>query len=144
MKAVIPSPILRWALVVDAAASASIAALQLAAPDLLVRLLALPRPLLVETALFLVAYVTLLLVLAGSRRVWAALVAAVVAGNVAWAALSLLLPVAGFIAPNGWGLAYVVGQALAVLAFAAVQSVGLRRSLPTAPVTAATERHGLG
>jgi hypothetical protein len=104
----------------------------LAAPDLLVRLLDVPRALLVETGAFLVAYVALLLLLARSRRLWTLLVGAVVAGNAAWALASLLLPVSSLVAPNAWGVAYIVVQALAVAGFAAAQFVGLGQSLPAA------------
>ena len=142
MRTVIPSTLLKWSLLVDAAASASMAALHLAAPDLLVRLLALPRGLLVETGMFLVAYVALLLLLARSGRVWMMLAVAVVAGNAAWAIASLLLPASGLVAANGWGVAYIVLQALAVAAFAAMQLVGLRRSLPTFPPAQVTAHHG--
>jgi hypothetical protein len=132
MRTVIPSPLVKWSLVVDAVASGSIAALHLAAPDLLVRLLDLPRALLVETGAFLVAYVALLLLLARSRRLWTLLVGAVVAGNAAWAVASLLLPISGLVAANAWGVAYIVVQALAVAGFAAAQYVGLKQSLPAA------------
>jgi hypothetical protein len=49
------------------------------------RLLALPAVLLLESGVFLVAYVGLLLLIATRRRVWSWLVWAVIAGNVAWA-----------------------------------------------------------
>lgn len=130
MRTVIPSPLLKWALIVDAAASGAIAALHLAAPDLLVRLLALPRALVVETGIFLVAYVALLVALARSHRLWTPLVAVVVVGNAAWALASLLLPFSGLVSPNGLGVAYIVVQALAVAAFAVAQVAGWRRSTP--------------
>ncbi len=138
MRTVIPSPLLKWSLVVDAAASASMAVLHLAAPDLLVRLLALPRSLLVETGMFLLAYVALLLLLARSGRVWATVVIAVVAGNAAWAIASLLLPTSGLVAANAWGVVYIVMQAIAVAAFAVVQFVGLRQSPASDPLSPAT------
>lgn len=50
----------------------------------------------------------------------------IVAGNVAWAAASVILPASGVIAPTGLGLAFVLLQAMAVAAIAAVEARGLR------------------
>jgi hypothetical protein len=56
------------------------------------------------------------------RLVW------VIAGvNLLWVAGSMLLLVSGWIDPTGPGIAFVIAQALAVLAFAELQIVGLRK-----------------
>jgi hypothetical protein len=47
--------------------------------------------------------------------------------NLLWVAGSVLLLVSGWIDPTGLGIAFVIAQALAVLAFAELQIVGLRR-----------------
>jgi hypothetical protein len=47
--------------------------------------------------------------------------------NVAYVALCLAALAAGLVAPNGLGIAFVVGQAAAVALFAALQLAGARR-----------------
>ncbi len=60
MKVVNPSPRLKAALLADAIVSGAIAVLQVAAPALLSAWLKLPRELIVETGVFLVAYTVVL------------------------------------------------------------------------------------
>lgn len=130
MQLILPSRLLRIALVVDAVATGALAALQLALPDVLSRLLMLPRGLLLETGAFLVAYVLLLVVMARSQRLWSWLVGTVVIGNGLWAVGCLALPTAGGVEPGALGVAYLAMQALAVLVFAAAQYLGMRQSPP--------------
>lgn len=136
MNLVHPSPLLKTALVADAVVSGGAAALQLAPGAALAGWLQLPNALLLETGLFLVAYVAMLAVLARSPRLPAALVLGVVAGNVAWAAGALGLAV--WLAPSVLGIAYLVMQAVAVLVFAMLEYRGLERSASAvlAPATA--------
>jgi hypothetical protein len=129
MQSIIPSGFLRKALLADALASGALAVLQVAMPDALGRLLMLPRALLFETGVFLVAYTVLLVVLARSARVWPGLIMLVVIGNVGWALGCGMLPVAG-IQPNALGVAFLAMQAVAVLVFAALEFAGLKRSQP--------------
>ena len=68
MQFILPSRLLRTALVVDAVATGALAVLQVAVPDLLSRLLVLPRGLLLETGVFLLGYLLLLVVMARSAR----------------------------------------------------------------------------
>jgi hypothetical protein len=133
MKSVFPSSLLKKALVADAVVSGAVAALQVALPDTLGRLLMLPRALLVESGVFLVAYTVLLVVLARSDRVWSGLVGFIVLGNVGWAAGCLLLPATGLVQPGPLGLAFVGVQAVTVLVFAALEYGGLRASSLAAP-----------
>jgi hypothetical protein len=128
MQLLLPSRLLRIALVVDAAATGALAALQLAVPDVLSRLLVLPRGLLLETGVFLVVYALLLVVMARSPRLWSLLIGFIVLGNVAWAAGCAALLGIGMLQPSALGLAYVAMQVLAVLAFACAQYLGMRRS----------------
>jgi hypothetical protein len=128
MQLILPSRLLRIALVIDAVATGALAVLQLALPDVLSRLLMLPRGLLLETGVFLVAYVLLLVVMARSQRLWPWLVRTVVIGNGLWAVGCVALLVTGVVEPGALGLAYVAMQALAVVAFAAAQYLGLRQS----------------
>lgn len=129
---VTPSPLLRRALLADAVVSGAVAALQLLATDALASLLGLPAALLTATGLFLVAYTGLLAWLASRRRMPAWLVATIVVGNVGWAAGGVALLAAGSSATTALGAGFVVLQVVAVLAFAALEYVGLRRSAPAA------------
>jgi hypothetical protein len=131
MQSLLPSRLLRTTLYIDAAASGTLAVLQLAAPDLLSRLLMLPHSLLVETGAFLVGYTLLLLVMARSSRLWSPLVLFIVFGNVGWAAAGAVLLVTGTLQPNALGIAFVAMQAIAVLAFAGAEYLGWRQSSPT-------------
>jgi len=120
------SPLLRIALVADAAASGALALLQLAAAGPLAAALALPQPLLAATGAFLLGWTALLARLATRPAPAPAWVGAVVAGNVLWSAGCIALPAAGLLQPNGLGMAYLMLQAVAVLVFAALQFVGSR------------------
>jgi hypothetical protein len=122
-----PSALLRGALVADAVASLGSALLMIAGAGLLEGLLGLPTALLREAGLLLVPYVVLVGVLALRRRVHAAAVWSVIAGNAAWVAGSAVLLVSGWVAPTALGYAFVAAQALAVAVFADLQYVGLRR-----------------
>jgi hypothetical protein len=127
-----PSRLLKTALAVDAASGAAIAALQLALPGLLADELGLPMALLLETGLFLVGFAALLAFLARSGRVVAALVRAIVIGNVAWSAACVLIWATALVTPTALGIAYLLLQAAAVLALAAWEAVGLKASRPAA------------
>ena len=50
---------------------------------------------------------------------WA--VQVIVAGNVLWAVGSVILPIAGLIAPNGLGWLFILGQAMVVAMFAGLE-----------------------
>ena len=130
MQLILPSRLLRLALVVDAAATGALAVLQLAMPDSLGRLLMLPRSLLLETGAFLVGYVLLLVVMARSPRLLSLLVKTVVLGNVLWALGCAALLATGAVEPGAFGMAYVAMQALAVLVFACAQYLGMGQSAP--------------
>ncbi len=131
MNLITPSRFLKNALYADAAVSAASAVLQLSSANLLAGLLSLPSALLFETGVFMVGYVALLVVMARSQRVWAWLVLAVVAGNVAWALGCLVLPALLPTAPNALGIVFLVLQAAVPLLFAALEWAGLRSSAPT-------------
>ncbi|WEF30692.1 hypothetical protein [Pseudoduganella chitinolytica] len=136
MKTIVPSRLLRTVFLADAAASGAIAALHLVLADGagagLSGMLGLPAPLLSATGLFLAGYTLLLVVLARSAAIWSAVGWLIVAGNVGWSALSVLLLVTGVLAPAPLGVAYVGAQAAGVLLFALLEWHGLRTSLPRA------------
>lgn len=135
MKTVQPSRLLKLALYADAAGTAALGALQLAAPSQLGEQLSLPLALLTESGIFMAGYAALLVYLANARRVWAALVRCIAIGNVGWAAACLALAWGAFVAPSGAGSAYLAFQAAAVLVFAGFQLAGLRNSAAGAAST---------
>jgi len=61
---------------------------------------------------------------------WA--VIAVVIGNVAWVAASLLLPLAGFVTPNAFGWVFLVSQAGVVALLAQMECAAARGRLAAA------------
>lgn len=131
MRSVTPSSLLKLALLTDAAVTAAVALLQLAAPDVLSAWLALPRALLLESGLFMAAYAGALLWLARRERVAVLPVQLIVAGNLGWALGCVgLLVAAAAIRPTALGYAYVGVQAVAVVAFALMEAAGLRASRP--------------
>ena len=131
MTSINPSRFLRNALIVDALACAALVVLQLSVPDMLASRLQLPSMVLTGSGVFLAAYVVLLIVLARSKAVVKAIVGLVVAGNVGWAVGCLAL--AAFAEPSGLGVAYLLAQAVFVLAIAQMEWRGLQGS----PVAAA-------
>lgn len=133
MSTVQPSPLLKKALAADAAVSGSVAILQVLASSSLSGLLLLPQPLLFESGLFLVAYTVLLVFMARSARVSSSLITLVVVGNVAWALGCVALVVGNAVTPSTLGLVFLTVQVLSVLAFAALEWAGLRKSPVVAP-----------
>lgn len=136
MNAIVPSRLLKTAFVLDAAGSGAIAALHLLLPAPLHDVLGLPTSVLTGTGLFLAVYASMLVVLARSSAVWAALVRLVIAGNLGWVVASVLLPVTGTLPTTTPGAIYVALQAGAVLFFVVLQWRGLMRSMPVHGVVA--------
>lgn len=136
MKTILPSRLLKSVLLLDAFVSGAVALLQLAAPGWLAGFLELPRALLIETGVFLVAYVVLLLVLASRARLWSGLVWLVVFGNVGWAVGCVALLASNAVSPNGLGALFLVLHALTVVLFANFEFVGLKASQPVGAASA--------
>lgn len=137
MRHLIPSsPLLRAALLGDAAASGGMGLLLTAAAYPLASLLALPEPLLRGAGLVLLPYAGLVGWLGAQRRLPRWLVRGVVGVNLLWALDSLLLLLLGLAAPNGLGAAFVLLQAMAVLGFGLLQWAGLRHSAVLGAVAA--------
>ncbi len=128
MRTVVPSPFLRFALLVDIALSGAVALLQLIAAEWLAAKLALPRSLLVESGVFMLGYVLLLTVLVRRRQIRSGIVTAVVVGNAVWALLCVALLLSDSVSPSTLGVGFVLVQADAVLVFALLQWRGLTRS----------------
>lgn len=130
MNTIFPSRFLKLALIADALVSGAVAALQLVAAAWLSELLNLPKPLLIDTGVFLVGYTILLVLLARSTTVWSLIIGVVIIGNIGWAIACIELLASGSVSPNVLGVAFVIVQAVAVLVFAAMEYSGLRASKP--------------
>lgn len=130
----LPSPTLRMALWTDAAVSGAAGALQLAGGDALAATLGLTAALTLPSGVFLLGYAAMLVAMARASRLHAALLALVVFGNLGWALACVGLPAAGALSPEPLGWAWLLLQAVAVVAFAAWEGAGWRASRPV-PVT---------
>lgn len=128
MNTVLPSPLLRLGLRLDAILSLAAAA---AVPLLLAPLsvaLGFSREQMILIAAFMFGWAALTGWMGGQARLPAWSVWLAIAVNVEWAAASLLLPAFGWITPNALGWTLLVAQALGVLVFAGLQWLGLQRS----------------
>lgn len=113
-------------LLVDALASGATAVLLVAAADLLAPLLQLPAGLLRTAGVVLLPFVAVVYGLSRQAAPARDAVATVVAVNFAWVAASVWVAFGGDWQPSVAGIAFVLGQALAVLAFADLGWIGLR------------------
>ena len=128
MSSFIPSKFLRLALGADAASSAIMGAACAAGAGPLSGLLGLPEPLLRYAGLALLPWAAVVGFLATRETLRPAFVWAVIALNVLWAVDSFGLLFGNQVQPTGPGTAFVVVQALAVLALAECQMIAMRRS----------------
>lgn len=124
------SPLLRRALLADGLMGLGTGSLLILLAGWFAELLALPRELLLGSGLALLPLGLFLLWLSSGETVNRLLVWAVLAINALWVVDSLLLLVAGWIAPNLLGHVFVIGQALVVLLFLELELIGLKRSEP--------------
>lgn len=128
MNTVLPSPLLRLGLRLDAILSLAAAT---AVPLLLAPLssaLGFSREQMILIAAFMFGWAAFTGWMGGQARLPAWSVWLAIAVNVEWAAASLLLPAFGWITPNALGWTLLVAQALGVLVFAGLQWLGLQRS----------------
>lgn len=132
MSTIIPSTLLRVGLFVDALGSGGMALLQLALTAWLAQQLQLPQALLLGTGWFMLGYAGLTAWMGRAPRLPLALVRLVIFGNVGWALAAAALVLGGVLAPSPLGLAFVGVHAVSVLAFAALQGLGLRAVPATA------------
>jgi hypothetical protein len=115
---------LRTILRLDALASGGLGVLLLALASVLEEPLGLPVTLSVVVGAGLLVWAALVAwVSVGARPGWAS---EVVAGNVAWIALSVVFAVSGWADLTGLGVAFVLAQAAAVAGITALQLVGVR------------------
>lgn len=124
--------LLRRALLADAVISAATGLLLAVGASLLSDLLQLPEPLLRFAGLALLPFAAFVAVVATRERVSRAAAWAVVLVNALWALDSVVLLVAGWVAPNLLGFGFVLAQAAVVAGFAALQVMGLRGTVKAA------------
>ncbi len=117
----------RRALGLDAAATAALGVLLVAAAGTLEPTLGLPAGLLRWAGLVLVPFAGVLGYLATRPRVSERAMWAIIGCNVLWAADSMLLLASGWVQATALGAAFVVAQGLAVAAFAWLEYAGVRR-----------------
>lgn len=122
------TPFLRTALTADAVASGAMGLGLALAPGAIGAATGLPAGLLLGAGLFLLPYAALIAWLASRAAVPRVLLWVLVAGNLGWAVESAALPLLGFVAPNGLGIAFIAVQAVAVAVFAELYIVALRRA----------------
>ena len=126
----LPSPLLRQALLADAVTTAACAALMIAGAGFLEGLLGLPATLLRAAGLLLIPFVAYVAMLGFRERVSRGAVLSVIGLNAVWVVDSVLLLVSGYVTPTGSGIAFVLAQAAVVAMYAELQFTGLRRSSP--------------
>lgn len=119
--------LLRRAVLLDAVASGAMGLLLVATAAPLSPLLGLPEPLLRGAGLVLIPYVAFLLLLWRAERITARSAWTVIAINAAWVLASFGLLASGAVSPTVTGVAFVIAQALAVLVFAELQFIGVKR-----------------
>jgi len=130
------SRLLRATLTIDAAASGTLALIQLLGPYAVAHLTGLAVELLVPTAVLLAAYAAWLLRMASSAAVARTLVEFVVVGNLGRALACIALATALRDELPTLGVGYLLFQAGAAVAFAGAQARGLVRSSPLSQATA--------
>lgn len=131
-----PSPLLRAALLIDAAASGGMGLLLTAGSGPLAGLTGLPHQLLIGAGLVCLAWSAIILWLGRRETLPSGWAWAVIALNAVWVVESALLLASGWVSPTTLGTAFVILQAALVAGFAEAQFIGLRRSRQAAPAAA--------
>lgn len=122
------SPLLRGALIADAAASGAMAILLTVGAGFLDGLLGLDTAFMRSVGLFLIPYAAFVGILGTRESLPAAVVWLVVVGNAVWAAASIAVLIDAVIVPTALGTAFVIAQAVLVGLFAELQYFGLRQA----------------
>ena len=123
-----PSRLLRYALIGDAVASGATGLLMAAGAGFLTGLLNLPEELMRYAGVFLLPYAIIVGYIGTRPEVSKPAVWTIIAINVLWAVESIGLLIGNWVAPTPLGYAFVIFQALVVLAFAEAQYLGLRHA----------------
>ena len=121
------SMFLRRTLWLDAAVSGATGVMMWVGADFLQAWLALPSTLFRMAGISLLPFCGLLIALARQPQIARGAIVAIIVANALWVVASIALLVSGEVAPTLLGYAFVIGQAVAVLGFAELQWVGLRR-----------------
>ena len=122
------NPHLRGALLADALASGAMGLLMAGGAELAAPLLGLPRALLFWSGLALLPFALFVSWIARRREPPQVAVQTVLLVNLAWVAASALVLTLLPVAPTALGYVFITLQALAVLALAAAQWIGLTRA----------------
>lgn len=122
------SVFLRRTLLIDGAFSGIAGVLLWAAAGLFEPWMGLPSALLRGAGLVLLPFASAVIVLATRHVLPRPAVLAVIGANVLWVGASLAVLATGHVAPTPPGIGFVVLQAVAVLGFAELQWMGLRRA----------------
>jgi hypothetical protein len=123
---------LRTALYADILFSTGGALLMAAGAPVLAPFLHLPSALMVAAGLVLVPWVLALGLVLRRRQVSKTALMDIAGINLLWCAVCFGLLVSGEIAPNGFGIAFVVAQAIVVGALGVLQFLGLRDAMAAA------------
>ena len=122
------SPVLKFALRLDAVISGLSGAILLAIPALLATRFALPEMLLIVVGLISLPYALWLRHLAAQREITSVIVVFIFIGNALWADAALLLALGVGATPTALGVVYLATHVIATGSFAVLQFVGWRRS----------------
>lgn len=118
---------LRTILRIDAATCVATGLLMTAGADLVSGITQIPSALLMTAGASLLPIAAFMAITAGRVPGWRLGVWFVILGNVGWVLASVWLLVGGAISPNALGVAFILFQAGAVAAFAALEYLGLQR-----------------
>jgi hypothetical protein len=132
MTSIRASSLLRRVLVVDAVTSGAMGVAMVAFSELLANLLQLPVELISEAGIILLPFAAFVGFVASRREPSRFAVWAIIAMNAVWVIDSIVLLFTGWVAPNALGYTFVTAQAAAVLAFADLELLGLKRSAAVA------------
>ena len=120
---------LHTVLLADAATCVATGLLMTAGSGLLATLTHMPAALLMSAGLSLFLIATFIAFVAMRPGTWPLGVWLVILGNIGWVIGSLYLLVPGTIAPNGFGYAFLIIQAVAVVVLTELEIMGVRRAI---------------
>jgi hypothetical protein len=132
MTSIRASSFLRRVLVVDAVSTGAMGIAMVAFAELLAGLLQLPVDLISEAGIVLLPFAAFVAFVASRSETSRMAVWVIIAVNAVWVVDSIVLLLTGWVAPNALGYAFVIAQAAAVLLFADLEYLGLKRSTAVA------------
>ena len=132
MTSIRASSLLRRVLVVDAVSSGVMGVAMVAFAELLAGLLQLPVDLISEAGIVLLPFAAFVGFVASRSEPSRSAVWVIIALNAVWVIDSIVLLFTAWVAPNALGYVFVIAQAAAVLLFADLEYMGLKRSTAVA------------